>query len=628
MAQAIHSTGGHDILSNMESSATVPPESEVFTAAEYITRSTLQEMEAAIASHRCCSYDLSSPELKRVGGAGITQSVFACRTCATAKGSPVGVCEPCMLQCHAEHDVIELHEKRQFLCDCPTARSSVKCVAQPPPALGAQAPPQPFAANAGNRYGHNFKGLFCSCDREYDTQRDTMYQCFACDEWYHDLHIVGKLSPALMGTVGAFICAGCVASLPFLAVHAAYDSGTCANHSKALAEPAGGGSMRLQPWVCCLTCTEGADDGRGVCMACAARCHAGHVLTQARITEFSCDCGELTTGKGGSGCRARGCNIVVDARSTPSGDVAPGADVSAAADAAAVAAEAVSGDTLAVATATAPAPAAEPAAAAAVSSPQHRLNTPAAAAVAAVDTLAAASPLPAAWCASPSSGSSGASATAPSNPSRAPNAAMFLEDDYALVSRLCRCDACMRQYASAGVATWFLDALDEDESRSVVDPETAQAVPVLLQRMTENSQLQSASGATASASGSAVSSSSSHPASAALLAGGGEVAGGAGALPTAPSSLSTDALATKVSEALTQLQQAGFKTSYQLSQEAFTSLPRERQLDAMHEYNNLQEGIMPFLREAAEAGRVITAEDVHAWFANLTNARRVRPRMG
>ena len=176
-----------------------------------------------------------------------------------------------------------------------------------------------------------------------------MVQCVACDEWFHDVHVPGFLPGDLEGMV----CASCVSARPYLRFLARYTPGICeakvpgAEHARAadvvppvLGEPAhqaplrqasesamagdaqtrpstsGGGtadlapspggstaasvppaSMNLQAWVACLTCSDGADEGSGVCMACAERCHAGHVMTKPRITLFVCDCADLLQSK-------------------------------------------------------------------------------------------------------------------------------------------------------------------------------------------------------------------------------------------------------------------------------------------------------------------------------------------
>ena len=595
------------VLASMAMSSAVGDGDGAFTAAEFITRSTLREMEAAILASKCCTYDLTAPELKALGADGITQSVFACKTCAQASGAPVGVCEPCVLRCHGDHDVVELGEKRQFQCDCPTSRSSVPCCAQAPPPLGEVAPPQPLGACSGNAYGHNFAGRFCTCDRGYDAAHDTMHQCFACDDWYHDYHIVGKLSASLMSSVGTFVCARCVAALPFLAAYARFDPAVCSSVSSGGGGGSGGDGggpggppPPLQPWVCCLTCTDGADDGRGVCMGCAAVCHAGHVLTAARITEFQCDCTEL------GGCKmgreaplpvvttpGKAATVVVTPTPSPA-------------------------DATAAATPATPTAAAVPAWCAGARS-LPRGGDAGAAVVASPSECAAAPP------------GLSAAVTATTAATSTATAAVYLEDDVALVARLCRCDACMRTYAAAGVATWFYDELVEDDSHSVVDTETAAAVPALLQRMEDGRAAAEGAGAGATAGGGGGGG-----------GGGGHRGGGGGQPPPPTQSSSTgagalpaagagpgpaDALASRVGEALTQLQQAGFRTTYEQGMDALSTLPHARQLDALHAYTQLQSEIMPWLREMAEAGRVVTEADIRDYFANLTNGRRVRQRV-
>jgi hypothetical protein len=301
------------------------PAEDTVTAADVIAEETLKEIEAAAESSKCCTYSLSVPELAPLGVEGIAQVVYSCLTCCEINGIQVGVCEPCVLRCHTDHEVIELGTRRLFRCDCPTPRSSVTCAAQPPivprdgessevsaesRSLAAGVAGSLFPNNSCNAYGHNFENKFCTCNRVYAAERDELVQCIACDEWYHPVHIPGKLPSGILATCETMVCAKCVDRIPSLKHFTKYPATTCTFQLSGDAAPSARDSVpgtsaevdpsivavplaQLQPWVACLTCTEGADDGRGVCMACATCCHAGHILSSVRITEFFCDCREM-----------------------------------------------------------------------------------------------------------------------------------------------------------------------------------------------------------------------------------------------------------------------------------------------------------------------------------------------
>ena len=335
-----------------------------YSASEIIAQEEALERAAASAASARCTYSLATPAAA-VGILGTTGPVFSCRTCAASAGRPIGVCEACTLNCHTDHDIVEVGSRNHHRCDCPTL-SHQECACAPAGAPSSCA--QPAASNV---YGHNFEDRFCSCDRAYEAAADTMHQCVACGEWYHDHHVLGMI-PGGIVDIEALVCARCVSALPFLRSFARFTPGACANvlHGVApgtglggacappqaplsvppptsdalLAEggvgaaeithggasragspvldgsragsplpdgsrtgspvPDGGGSAcvidtpyNFEPWVCCLTCTAGADDGVSVCLGCAASCHAGHVLTPPRLSDFACDCSHL-----GGGC--------------------------------------------------------------------------------------------------------------------------------------------------------------------------------------------------------------------------------------------------------------------------------------------------------------------------------------
>ena len=100
----------------------------------------------------------------------------------------MGVCYGCYLRCHLEHKVVELYFKHRFRCDCGTAMAGCACEFD---GLGVPRGP----CNSGNRYGHNYEGRFCWCDRPYDPQHDScMVQCAACEDWFHDTCIKARFA--------------------------------------------------------------------------------------------------------------------------------------------------------------------------------------------------------------------------------------------------------------------------------------------------------------------------------------------------------------------------------------------------------------------------------------------------
>lgn len=48
----------------------------------------------------------------------ITQEIYLCLTCAKEKNSFTGMCVGCAYKCHENHEVENLHFKRNFRCDC------------------------------------------------------------------------------------------------------------------------------------------------------------------------------------------------------------------------------------------------------------------------------------------------------------------------------------------------------------------------------------------------------------------------------------------------------------------------------------------------------------------------------
>ncbi|KAL2312999.1 Protein mlo2 [Schizosaccharomyces pombe] len=109
----------------------------------------------------------------------LKQPLYACLTCQKASGSLNAVCYSCSISCHADHDLVDLFNKRHFRCDCGTTRThSIPCnLRKSVDECGSE-----------NDYNHNFEGRFCICDTVYnpETEEGTMFQCILCEDWFHE----------------------------------------------------------------------------------------------------------------------------------------------------------------------------------------------------------------------------------------------------------------------------------------------------------------------------------------------------------------------------------------------------------------------------------------------------------
>ena len=135
----------------------------------------------------------------------LRQSVYACLTCTPPPASkyqqftPAGVCYSCSISCHGEHNLVELFTKRDFVCDCGTARmsnSGTPCTLRLNPETSRKGGVTGEEAREGNKYNQNFEGKFCGCGEEYDPEKEkgTMFQCLGLgtvedggcgEDWWH-----------------------------------------------------------------------------------------------------------------------------------------------------------------------------------------------------------------------------------------------------------------------------------------------------------------------------------------------------------------------------------------------------------------------------------------------------------
>ncbi|TQW00121.1 mlo2 [Cordyceps javanica] len=173
------------------------------TAAEFIRSQELLEADAREA------LPFSIDNCTRILGP-LKQSVFACLTCnpaptgETDAWTPAGVCYSCSVQCHGEHILVEIFQKRNFTCDCGTKRlpSTSPCVLQTNDETNTRGNVHSQEPDVNNKYNKNFRNRFCACACYYDPfeQKGTMFQCLGLgteedggcgEDWYHPGCLVG-----------------------------------------------------------------------------------------------------------------------------------------------------------------------------------------------------------------------------------------------------------------------------------------------------------------------------------------------------------------------------------------------------------------------------------------------------
>lgn len=125
----------------------------------------------------------------------LTQTIYACLTCTGIKG----YCYACHIECHTDHEVVEVGVRRDFICDCKDNCHLKKTKT---------------STNHKNTYNspHNFEGRFCWCDTNPDEadgeEESVMFQCLICEDWFHDRCI--KDLPTDTNSFTDFVCRDCV----------------------------------------------------------------------------------------------------------------------------------------------------------------------------------------------------------------------------------------------------------------------------------------------------------------------------------------------------------------------------------------------------------------------------------
>ncbi|KAH7390597.1 putative zinc finger in N-recognin-domain-containing protein [Pyrenochaeta sp. MPI-SDFR-AT-0127] len=173
------------------------------TAAEFIKEQLSLEAEAREAlpyQFDTCTRDLGP----------LRQSLYACLTCNPPPASPAqvytpaAVCYSCSISCHGEHTLVELFNKRDFICDCGTTRipETTPCTLRINSATGQKGDVIKEEPAKSNKYNQNFRNKFCGCGEDYDAHQEkgTMFQCLGLgtcedggcgEDWWHPECLVG-----------------------------------------------------------------------------------------------------------------------------------------------------------------------------------------------------------------------------------------------------------------------------------------------------------------------------------------------------------------------------------------------------------------------------------------------------
>ncbi|KAF1916163.1 putative zinc finger in N-recognin-domain-containing protein [Ampelomyces quisqualis] len=184
------------------------------TAAEFIKEQLSLEAEAREAlpyQFDTCTRDLGP----------LRQSLYACLTCnpppttSADSHTPAAVCYSCSISCHGEHTLVELFNKRKFVCDCGTTRmpETAPCALRLNAKTGQKGDVTGEQPAKSNKYNQNFRNRFCGCGEDYDPHQEkgTMFQCLGLgtvedggcgEDWWHPECLVGYTREEYAKTIG------------------------------------------------------------------------------------------------------------------------------------------------------------------------------------------------------------------------------------------------------------------------------------------------------------------------------------------------------------------------------------------------------------------------------------------
>lgn len=140
----------------------------------------------------------------------LRQGLYSCLDCNPPPANPsdpyqpAAVCYACSISCHGEHALVELFNKRNFVCDCGTTRlpEATPCTLRLNSATGLKGDVTKEEPAQGNKYNQNFRNKFCGCGEEYDPHQEkgTMFQCLGLgtveeggcgEDWWHPECVLG-----------------------------------------------------------------------------------------------------------------------------------------------------------------------------------------------------------------------------------------------------------------------------------------------------------------------------------------------------------------------------------------------------------------------------------------------------
>ncbi|XP_039068129.1 putative E3 ubiquitin-protein ligase UBR7 [Hibiscus syriacus] len=116
--------------------------------------------------------------------------------------------------------ILELWTKKSFRCDCGNSKFGE---------FSCKLFPNKDAENIENSYNHNFKGVYCTCNRPYPhpdrQEQEEMIQCCMCEDWFHEEHICQSSPDEVPRDEEGdpqyedFICKACSAVCSFLTLY-------------------------------------------------------------------------------------------------------------------------------------------------------------------------------------------------------------------------------------------------------------------------------------------------------------------------------------------------------------------------------------------------------------------------
>ena len=161
---------------------------------------------------------------------------------------PHGFCVACMLHCHEGHEVYELYSKLDFRCDCGNNKMPFSCQIDGSMGPAAETPVQPTTnqmmlstgtsnqrasnvetlivqqelvatddggkshTNTDNVYNQTFFDIYCICKKPHEAELidNYMIQCFHCEDWFHNQHLLPPMLTKQLDDDFILICRSCL----------------------------------------------------------------------------------------------------------------------------------------------------------------------------------------------------------------------------------------------------------------------------------------------------------------------------------------------------------------------------------------------------------------------------------